>query len=81
VFLTFILLVDQASLQNVINTTRIFINPDIPEAVEFKNRFVLRLNYYIIFTDVWIFYLINCFNNLFLLVLLCMGLIWSPLSL
>ncbi|CAJ2673126.1 unnamed protein product [Trifolium pratense] len=29
---------DQASIQNVINTTRIFINPDIPEAVEFKNR-------------------------------------------
>jgi hypothetical protein len=31
---------DKASIQNVINTTRIFINPDIPEVETFKNRFV-----------------------------------------
>ncbi|WJX60744.1 hypothetical protein P8452_45916 [Trifolium repens] len=33
---------DEASIQNVINTTRIFINPDIPEAIEFKNSIALR---------------------------------------
>ncbi|KAK2411272.1 replication protein A 70 kDa DNA-binding subunit B [Trifolium repens] len=27
---------DQASIQNVINTTRIFVNPDLPEALRFK---------------------------------------------
>ncbi|CAJ2628769.1 unnamed protein product [Trifolium pratense] len=29
---------DKASIQNVINTTRILINPDIPEVEAFKNR-------------------------------------------
>ncbi|PNX66650.1 replication factor A protein, partial [Trifolium pratense] len=28
---------DQASIQNVINTTKIFVNPDIPEADAFKD--------------------------------------------
>jgi ABC-type proline/glycine betaine transport system ATPase subunit len=37
----FFLFVDQASIQNVINTTRIFVNPDIPEALQFKDRFVV----------------------------------------
>ncbi|KAK2409929.1 replication protein A 70 kDa DNA-binding subunit B [Trifolium repens] len=27
---------DQASIQNVINTTRIFVNPDLPEVLQFK---------------------------------------------
>jgi hypothetical protein len=31
---------DKVSIQNVIHTTRIFVNPDIPEVETFKNRFV-----------------------------------------
>jgi hypothetical protein len=31
---------DKVSIQNVINTTRILVNPDIPEVETFKNRFV-----------------------------------------
>ncbi|WJX87549.1 hypothetical protein P8452_69728 [Trifolium repens] len=33
---------DKASIQNVINTTRIFINPDIPEVETFKNSIVVH---------------------------------------
>ncbi|MCH80684.1 replication factor A protein [Trifolium medium] len=33
---------DKASLQNVINTTRIFVNPDIVEGVDFKNGIVVH---------------------------------------
>ncbi|PNX97803.1 replication factor A protein [Trifolium pratense] len=33
---------DQASIQNVINTTKILVNPDIPEAEVFKNSIVLH---------------------------------------
>lgn len=29
---------DNASIQNVMNTTKIYVNPDIHEAVDFKNR-------------------------------------------
>jgi len=32
--------VDEASLQNVLNSTRIFINPDVVEAVKFKEGYV-----------------------------------------
>jgi hypothetical protein len=39
--LRYFLFVDQASIQNVINTTTIFINLDIPEAHQFKDRFVI----------------------------------------
>jgi hypothetical protein len=34
------LCVDKTSIQNVMNTTRIFINSDIPEFDAFKNRLV-----------------------------------------
>jgi hypothetical protein len=67
VYLTLVLSLDQASIQNVINTTRIFINPEIPEAAKFKNRFVLWSIYYIIFTTVWDFSLIPCVHNLFMI--------------
>ncbi|KAK2364733.1 replication factor A protein [Trifolium repens] len=33
---------DQASIQNVINTTRIFVNPDIPEALQFKDSITVH---------------------------------------
>ncbi|KAK2397210.1 replication protein A 70 kDa DNA-binding subunit E [Trifolium repens] len=33
---------DQTSIQNVINTTRIFVNPDIPEAHQFKDSIVVH---------------------------------------
>jgi hypothetical protein len=32
------MIADKASLQNVKNTTRIFVNPDIAEVETFKNR-------------------------------------------
>jgi hypothetical protein len=35
-----VFLADKTSIQNVINTTRILINPDIPEVETLKNRFV-----------------------------------------
>ncbi|WJX30165.1 hypothetical protein P8452_18733 [Trifolium repens] len=33
---------DKASIQNVINTTRIFVNPDIPEVETFKNSIAVH---------------------------------------
>ncbi|KAK2410313.1 replication protein A 70 kDa DNA-binding subunit B [Trifolium repens] len=33
---------DQASIQNVINTTRIFVNPDLPEALHFKESIAIH---------------------------------------
>ncbi|PNX91992.1 replication factor-A carboxy-terminal domain protein [Trifolium pratense] len=33
---------DQASIQNVVNTTKILINPDIPEAIEFRNSIAVH---------------------------------------
>jgi hypothetical protein len=34
---------DKASIQNVMNTTRIFVNPDMPEVEAFKNRYAFYL--------------------------------------
>jgi hypothetical protein len=37
----FFLLSDRASMQNVIHTTKILVNPKIAEVEEFKNRYIL----------------------------------------
>jgi hypothetical protein len=38
VLCTWILIADKASLHNVMNTTRFFVNPDIAEVESFRNR-------------------------------------------
>jgi hypothetical protein len=52
---------DKASFQNVINTTRIFVNPDISEVETFKNRFEFFWNESLMYIlHVWLTYLIVC---------------------
>jgi hypothetical protein len=81
------LFVDQASIQNVINTTRIFVNPDIPEAHQFKDRFVawLKFTIYLYFKIRCLFVVwMVCFkyiNYSSILALLFMGLSWIPMYL
>jgi hypothetical protein len=40
-----LLFVDKASLQNVLNATKVLINPDIEEVVKFKEGYVVRMGF------------------------------------
>lgn len=48
----FFVTAEKVSIQNVMNTTRILVNPDLKEAIDFKNGYVNYMIYFIHFGHV-----------------------------
>jgi hypothetical protein len=50
---------EKVSIHNVMNTTRLLVNPDIPEAIDFKNGYVIYMVGYILLGHFVVHYLLT----------------------